>query len=303
MDVLRRLAELGGAARRSDLVGSSADWRQIRALVEQGLVVAHGAGCYALPDAPRWIVRARQFRGVLTCVSWAEQAGVFVLERPTRTHLAVPAGRSPSRSPNRPSRAVVLHRTPAIRPGALPDPPVVPAAVAAVSILRCLAPLNAITTIDSFLNRSVCSTAEIRSALVGPGSRRALDLLSRCDARSDSGLETIGRVVLRDAGLSVECNVHVPGVGWVDLLVEERVVVEFDGFEHHGSLRAFGEDRRRDRALAALGFRVLRFTYDEVVHTPEVIVEAVHAALRSPWVPLPLPVLSARGPRRGSGRA
>ena len=298
VDVERRLAELGGAARWRDLVGCAADDRRLRALVERGLVRSHGGGCYALPEAPDWLVRARQFNAALTCISWAAESGHFVLERPTRLHLAVPAGRSPSRSPHRPVRSAVLHRTSALRSGALPDPPVVTAPAAAAAILRCQPALLAMVAIDSFLNRSTCTAAEIAAQLRGPGSKHAKTLLGRCDARSDSGMETIARVVLRDAGLAVRCNVPVSGVGWVDLLVEDRVVVELDGFEHHGSRRVFAQDRRRDRALAALGFRVLRFTYDEVVHSPKVLLEEVLAALEAPWVPEPLRASDAARPGR-----
>jgi hypothetical protein len=39
-----------------------------------------------------------------------------------------------------------------------------------------------------------------------------------------------------------------------------RVVVETDGFEHHGTRAAFERDRARDAHLTACGWRVLRFT-------------------------------------------
>lgn len=41
---------------------------------------------------------------------------------------------------------------------------------------------------------------------------------------------------------------------------EERLVVEVDGRETHATLRAFEEDRRRDAALQAAGYRVVRLT-------------------------------------------
>lgn len=45
---------------------------------------------------------------------------------------------------------------------------------------------------------------------------------------------------------------------------EERVIVETDGWSHHGGRRAFGEDRRRDAELTLLGFAVLRYAPDQV---------------------------------------
>ena len=285
MDVLRKLAEMGGAARRSDLVATSTDGRRLAACVAAGEVIDHG-GCYALPGAAEWLVRARQFRGALTCVSWAQQAGLALLERPRAVHLAVPAARSPSRSSVRPPRSVVLHRSPWVARGRLPEPPAVPAAEAVACLLRCLEPLAAIVTTDSALNRGACSRSDLHAHLRGPGSALAVATLARCDGRSESVLESVARVVLREVGLSVEVNVPVPGVCRVDLVVEGRVIVELDGFEHHGTRLAFGEDRRRDRALVALGFRVLRFTYDEVVNTPGTVAAAVRAALVAPARPV-----------------
>ncbi len=151
-------------------------------------------------------------------------------------------------------------------------------------VLKCLEPLAAIVTVDSALNKGICTVEQIRAELVGPGSVRARMTLDRCDARSESVLESIARVELRSAGLHVETGVHFPGVGWVDIVVEGRVVVELDGFEFHSSREAFGNDRRRDRALEALGFRVFRFTYDEV-RTPGLVLAEVKAALAAPASP------------------
>jgi very-short-patch-repair endonuclease len=45
---------------------------------------------------------------------------------------------------------------------------------------------------------------------------------------------------------------------------EARLVVEVDGAEAHHTRRAFHEDRRRDRTLAALGVQVLRVTWRDL---------------------------------------
>jgi len=65
----------------------------------------------------------------------------------------------------------------------------------------------------------------------------------------------------------------------VDLVVEGSLVVELDGRAYHADERAFAEDRRRDRKLAALGYTVLRFTYDDVVKHPERMLAEVLAVL------------------------
>jgi very-short-patch-repair endonuclease len=51
----------------------------------------------------------------------------------------------------------------------------------------------------------------------------------------------------------------------------ERVIVETDGFGAHGTRMRFESDRSRDAALLAAGYRVLRFTWRQLVETPEVV--------------------------------
>ena len=45
---------------------------------------------------------------------------------------------------------------------------------------------------------------------------------------------------------------------------DHRLVVETDGYRYHSSREAKRRDNRRDRELTALGWRPLRFTYEEI---------------------------------------
>lgn len=57
------------------------------------------------------------------------------------------------------------------------------------------------------------------------------------------------------------------GVGRVDLLAGD-LVIEADGFEHHSDRDSYRNDRRRAAALALLGYRLVRFGSEDVVHRP-----------------------------------
>jgi hypothetical protein len=57
-----------------------------------------------------------------------------------------------------------------------------------------------------------------------------------------------------------------------------RLVVETDGWETHRTRAAFRNDRRRDAALVASGWRVLRFTYADVAHDGATVVDRLRAA-------------------------
>jgi hypothetical protein len=49
---------------------------------------------------------------------------------------------------------------------------------------------------------------------------------------------------------------------------EQRLIVELDGFGTHGSRSAFERDRRRDRALEAAGWTVVRITATQLAEEP-----------------------------------
>jgi very-short-patch-repair endonuclease len=68
-------------------------------------------------------------------------------------------------------------------------------------------------------------------------------------------------------------------VGRVDLLVDVWLVLEADGFEHHSNRASYREDRRRGNALAVLGYAVLRFSYEDIVHHEDVVAEVVARVL------------------------
>jgi very-short-patch-repair endonuclease len=67
-------------------------------------------------------------------------------------------------------------------------------------------------------------------------------------------------------------NVVVHGYE-VDLLwPEQRLIVEVDGYAYHSTRHAFERDRARDAALQAAGYRVVRFTWRQIVHEPHAVV-------------------------------
>ena len=49
-------------------------------------------------------------------------------------------------------------------------------------------------------------------------------------------------------------------------------MVETDGWETHKTKAAFKSDRRKDAALTSAGYRVMRFTYEDVVYEPDTVV-------------------------------
>jgi very-short-patch-repair endonuclease len=59
----------------------------------------------------------------------------------------------------------------------------------------------------------------------------------------------------------------------------ERFVLEADGYHAHRGATAFESDRRRDTALATLGYEVRRVTWDQVANSPASVAAMLRARL------------------------
>lgn len=99
-----------------------------------------------------------------------------------------------------------------------------------------------------------------------------------------SELEIALRKLVREHELPMPgLNVWMPGADVeVDALWRAaRVAVEADSWRWHGDRAAFQRDRTKANALQLAGFRVLRFTHDDIVRRPARVAETIRAALDS----------------------
>lgn len=104
------------------------------------------------------------------------------------------------------------------------------------------------------------------------GRRQLSDLLLLIQPDSDgarSHLERLFLKAMRKAGITrPEVNAPIAGRRRDFVWCESRLVVEVDGHRWHSSRSAMRRDRRRDRELTALGWRPVRFTYEDVAFEP-----------------------------------
>jgi hypothetical protein len=113
-----------------------------------------------------------------------------------------------------------------------------------------------------------------------PGAKRLAQAL-------DHDLSTTTRSPLEDAFLEL-CDAHGIPRPLVNTFVEgfevdfcwpeHRLIVETDGYRHHGTRAAFERDRARDARLTACGWRVMRFTESQVRADPSSAAVVVLAA-------------------------
>lgn len=121
-----------------------------------------------------------------------------------------------------------------------------------------------------------------------PKLRRALEpYLLVTDAEYQSLLERLSAMLLADAGLGdheVQGPVTLPNGRAVRIDVifrDRRVAIEVDGRNVHERSSQWGSDQERDRELQKLGFRVLRFTWQDVKFRPQMVVRDIRAFVGS----------------------
>ena len=152
---------------------------------------------------------------------------------------------------------------------------------ALVHALGCLPAVDALVMVDSALRDKHATIPVLRTRIIGPDSLRRRRLLDLADAKSESVIETVARLAIRSAGLSVQSQVYIPDVGRVDLLIDGWLVVEIDGYAHHSSREQFRNDRRRANLFSEKGLVLLRFSYEDVMHrTAQMVAQIcfVHAS-------------------------
>jgi REase_MTES_1575 len=118
------------------------------------------------------------------------------------------------------------------------------------------------------------------------GVRRLDTVLTHASRGAESPMESRLRLTLLGAGLPepvLQHSVHDESgnhVARLDLAyIEPRLGIEYDG-EHHWTSEAIQKDLRRQNALRALGWTLLRFTADDVLRNPSLVTSQVRSALK-----------------------
>ena len=144
---------------------------------------------------------------------------------------------------------------------------------------RCLERRAWVASLDSALHSNILRPRQLSTvcASLAQPRRSWVDL---ADPRAESGLESIARVIAKDLGFRVRSQVRIPGIGRVDLLVEDWIVVETDGSAFH-DVALSARDRLRDARLISAGRSVVRPGYSLVVHDPAAVAAELIGAVAS----------------------
>lgn len=281
-DIIRRtqstLRSHGGLVATHELYAAGVSRTGIRYALESRMLIRVRKGWYGHPDLPTPIIRAARVGGQLTCLSALATHRIW--QYPCRElHVAVKGESSRLRRP-----ASMLER---LTPGDLvrvhwrlgdgETRLVLPIVDCLSDLLRCQSGEIAATAVDSALNRRLISPWDVDLLLAELSARRRAGL--SFDGRCESGTETLVRIRMASLGIFLLPQVEVPGVGRVDFVAGDRLVIEVDGAEYHVDPVRFEADRRRDAELSRRGYRVLRFSYRMVMDDWALVEAAILASL------------------------
>lgn len=233
-----------------------------------GRIVKVSRGVYGIPGSNQFS-DALANGGLLTCLSAAPIYQLWTLHDARALHLC--------RSHPVPTAKIVEY-------GRTRHPkhewlPVVGLADVLLHSLQCLPELESLVMLQSAAGRRDIELDFLHSKLPGRRNGYARAILDLVIPRADSLLEVLANTHFRRAGLRVQRHVYIPGVGEVDFLIEECLVVETDGSTHFEPKFVKRDQRRNNRSVLG-GYLVLRHYYADVVHAPEEMVAEVLAVLK-----------------------
>ena len=221
------------------------------------------------PTADPRRAAAAEVGGRATCLTAAGMLGLWVPDH-SEVHVAVQATASRNSIDG-----VRLHWASAPAPVSrtMTEEPIVNVLF---HIARCTVAHEAVAVWESAI-RSKKVGADTLSR-VAWRSTAAVQIAKVAGELSDSGLETRFAHGMRQIGVTIRQQVRIDG-HQVDGLIGETLVVQLDGFAHHGSAADRRRDLEADARLALRGYTVLRFDYFQVFFRWDYVVETVLMAI------------------------
>ena len=212
-------------------------------------------------------VRAFVYNACISCVSAAQiyELPILMEERPQKTHLSVSYNRGMHPSKLRRFDDVCVHREQFLSDE---ERRTHVASIGTVleRVLVCMPLKVSLPMLDAARNRGLYDVSTLTIPPTGSRLPHLREALSLSSERARSILETVARLQLIDMGLTPQVGVWIEGVGEVDMIILDFIIIEVDGWAFHSSKEQREKDLKRDRELLRRGFVVLRFTYDDVMN-------------------------------------
>ncbi len=275
-------------AGRDELLSAGISSAALSRAVAEGKVIRMARGAYRagpVGGLGTLVAAAHGVRGVISHDSAALVHGWPMAHTPSRHSISVPRTRR-----DRGAGAVQLHRID-VSPAECVEIQGVLVTSPQRTVMDCARKLpvaSAVAIADSAL-RAGLDLAELRSSVAtatGPGAGRVRRAAGLADRQAGSVLESVLRVLLVLAELPPSHSQFVVHdaegrlVAVADFAYRlARLLIEADGFEFHRERQDYRQDRRKANAFLIGGWMLLRFSWEDVMGSPDYVVETVRAAL------------------------
>jgi hypothetical protein len=292
-------------------VGTFAQWRaagvtaaQFRSLVRHGYLIQVRRGAYAtrraVAAAKNDPCRTHALHVAAVCGSLGQDVvashqsaaliyGFDLLKRPSAWDVTLtcqPSGRRRSRA----TAGILFHtaKLPAEHVSTECGAKVTTAARTVVDLARTLPFMEAVVVADSALRTSKTTRRELERVVDAcgrrPGIGQARHVVAFSDGRAESALESCARVTFDTFGLEPpEIQVTIRGPGFVFRVdfcwTASKTIAEADGLAKYAVQADLLAQFRRDRLLRDAGYKVVHFTWRELLETPDVVVARVRSAM------------------------
>jgi very-short-patch-repair endonuclease len=268
--------------------------------VRAGLISILHPGVYAVAGSPaiweRSLMAAVLAAGPGAAVSHRAAGRLWEIADPKDdiVEITVPRARYPR------LEGVKIHRSGDVHPDHVSRWkrfPVTKPARVIIDLGAVLSPEQVEDVLDRALTRKLITIPGVEwmlNELSRPGrtgvgvAGRILDERALGRERAHGQLEPRMARLLRKAGLQparFQYRIYSPDgrfLAQVDFAYPELLLaIEVDGWEIHGTPRAMGKDFVRQNGLVPFGWRVLRFTWTQVVRQPEYVASTVAQTLTS----------------------
>jgi len=297
--VIARIARAQhGVVSRRQLTALGLTPQQIQRRLTVGLLHRLYAGVYAvghtrLSDKGHWIAAVKAC-GPEAALSYRSAAALIEIRPTSRARIDVS---SPTRR-GRTIGAIDAHRADNLRPQD----------VETVDGIRCTSVARTLLDLTEVLSRREVERAIDQAEVRGRFDLNAIDdVLARANGRHGAPILqailaemrfattiTASELEERFLQICIAANLPAPQVNsWIALpggagyspdfaWPERRLIVETDGRAYHDTHRRFEHDRRRDQLLTVAGWRVVRFTWRQVVNERQHVAATLTALLAYP---------------------
>ncbi|OYO16307.1 hypothetical protein CGZ94_05030 [Enemella evansiae] len=288
MSVVQVLEDWGGVARRSTLIRATARVDVDRAL-KAGDVVVDARGRYALPTADADLRTANRLHAVLSHRSAAAHWGWEQKFGPKRTEVTVPRNRKLRSAPR--AHVHFADLGPDDLAGAVTS-----RRRTLTDCLRSCAFAEGLAIADSALRNGDISPGELlrlANAIRGPGAAVARRVARHASRQAANPFESVLRAIALDAGLDPEPQVSILRdethelIGFVDLFDREhRLILEADSYQFHSGRAEFANDCQRYNTFVLAGFRVLRLSWEAVMHHADEVLASLRLIVDGARLPV-----------------